>query len=537
MNNMFFNINEVGLRYLDPVIEQIVFSLIGKLQIKDFFENSIFIDDNRRAISQNTDTQGNMRIGDRRIDVEVNSHLNPDSGQLWEMNTPYNTIGSGTCARWYKYYEKIWCDPEVSVALIEHTVPFTIDLNFTLRLKGYEEAQVCLDKVLSYAFRNIAQETHDITYTYPLSRHLLNVFDAIYKNRKSENKKYTKSEYIQRYACANFVEEVNKYDLVENKTIHSTLYVKKYQLRCIGKLTCDMEKPEVILEDKLPHFYLVRFLYQFQAGRPRTLQLYLPPVIEQTPLPKIFFQKESTGWFPKITAAMQNLTYSEMINSLDKEFSNSMSTYRFPEYDNWNVPGDDILVKNDYHQLFIGIVLIDDGSTEGSVNFYEDLDTLTLHPKILEFMSQHTEQEMLGIGGLFNISVFIDDVKLDPSLVTFDPQTLTVKFLADRPQYIYRVVLSEAMNIKWVSRKFFQLIIENRYFFPMTIFKNLNYLCQVGAYCVTAEPHFVTLLKNLQRRCVLRDYLVRLIADGYASGQIFQFTQTMHQLADYLTNT
>ena len=537
MNNMFFNINEVGIRYMDPIIEQLTYSILRKLEVMDFFHDSVYIDDNRRAISQPEDTQGNTRIGDRRVDVEINSHLNPDSGQLWDMNTPYNTIGSGTCARWYQYYEKIWCDPEVSVALIEHTVPFTVDLNFTLRFKGYEEAQVCLDKVLSYAFRNIAQDTHDITYSYPLSRPLLSVLDAIYQNRKSENQKYSRFEYLQRYACAEFVQEVNKYDLVRNETIPSAIYIKKYQLRCIGKMTSDMEKPEVVLEDKLPHFYLVRFMYQFQAGRPRTLQLYLPPVIEQTPLPKILFQKESIGWFPKLQSAMQNLTYTEMLNSLDKEFSNSMSTYRFPEYDKWNMPADDILVKNDYHQLFIGIVLIDEGSTQGSVNFYEDLDTLTLHPKILEIMSQHTQQEMLGLGGLFNISVFIDSVKLDPSLVQFNPQTLTVTFLADRPTYIYRVVLSEAMNIKWVSRKFFDIIIENRYFFPMTIFKNLNYLCQVGEYCVTPEPRCVTLFKNLQKRGLLSQYLLRLIGGGYASGLLLQFTQTMHQLVDYLSNT
>ena len=54
---------------------------------------------------------------------------------------------------------------------------------------------------------------------------------------------------------------------------------------------------------------------------------------------------------------------------------------------------------------------------------------------------------------------------------------------------------------------------------------------------MSSDGSLVKLLKDLEKSGQLKKYLFRLVEGGYVSGMIFQFTQTMYQLADYLCNT
>lgn len=545
MNSLFFNVYETALHYIDPIGDSLMYSIVRRLGMDDYFGKSYFYHSARTAVSVNNDESGNMRMGDRRVDVFAEYKLNPDTGQLFPTINPGNRLVYGTSTRWNYAYQKLWCDPEISVCLLEHTVPFTATLNFELLFKEFDRAQVCLDRVLAISSENLITQVRDITYAYPMDFNIIMVLYQIYKRRVSENQTLNFFQYVNKYVCADLVVEANKYTLTQNQSPETALYFKKYQLRCLGRIRCDQDVPDTGKQEEAPNEFVVRFTFEFQAGRPQFLQLSLPPIVEQTPLPPVLFETQNKGWWPKIPSIMQNKCFSEIITyTLDNQFSESWSTYRFPKYDQWDIPTQDIIIKYEYHPLVIAIAPIDREAKQGSVNLTTDLSPLGMHPKILEFIRAHTSDEIIGYDGLFNFSVFIDDVRLDPQYYNFDPPTLTFTFLGDRPQHIYRVVLSEATNIRNVNRKFFQLIVQNRYFFPMTIFKNLNYLCSIGEFCVTSgtspgatESQLVLLLKMLEGKGMLRKYLLRLIEDGYACGMIFQFTQNMYQLADYLTNT
>ena len=538
MNSLYFNVYELGRRYVDPITKQLSYYMIDKLGVKDYFGESYFFHNSRTAVSVNNDEHGNMRMGDRRVDVDVDIHLNPDVGQIWNRTTTGNRLVYGTSPRWAHAYEKLWCDPTISACIIEHTVPYSVILNFTLTFKDYDRAQMCLDRLSMMSCNNLITQVQDITYTYPMDFDIITILYQIYQRRVSENKDLNFYQYVNKYMCTDLVLEANKYTLTQNKQPDTAPYFRKYQLRCVGRIRCDQDQSETEREGKAPNAYLVKFTYEFQAGRPQILQFGVPIVVEQTPMPNTIFKQKNKGWFPQITCAFQDLTFSEFItHTLDKEWSTSMCTYQTPVYDEWVIPGNEPLLQYKYHPLFIGVVVIDEGSNEGKINFLTDLAPYSLHPKIIEFLKMHSPTEIFQLCGLFNLSVFIDGVKLDPEYYTYNPMTLDFTFLADRKEHIYRVVLSEAMDIKLVKRKFFNLILKNRYFFPMTIFQNLNYLCQIGEYCVSSDGKLVTLLKELDGKGLLKNYLARLVKEGYASGYIFQFTQTIYQLADYLCNT
>ena len=545
MNSLFFNVYETSTHYIDPIGDLLMHSIVDRLGVADYFGKSYFYHSDRTAVSVNNDESGNMRMGDRRVDVFADYKLNPDTGQMFPTTNPGNRLVYGTSTRWNYAYQKLWWDPEISVCLLEHTVPFTVVLNFELLFKEFDISQMCLDRLLTLSSENLVTQVRDITYSYPMDFNVISVLYQIYQRRVSENQTLNFFQYINKYLCADLVVEANKYSLTQNQSPETALYFKKYQLRCLGRLRCDQETPETGKQENAPNEFIVKFTFEFQAGRPQFLQLSLPPIIEQTPLPSVLFETQNKGWWPTIPSVMQNKCFSEIItHTLDQQWSESWSIYRFPKYDQWDIPTDDIIIKYQYHPLVIAISPIDRETKTGTVNLTTDLSPLGLHPKIIEFIQLHTQSDIIGYSGLFNFSVFIDDVRLDPDYYTFDAQTLTFTFLGDRPQHIYRIVLSECTNIRFLNRKFYHLILQNRYFFPMTIFKNLDYLCQMGQFCVTTgpgpgnkDPGLVVILKALEKKGLLRKYLGRLIEDGYACGMIFQFTQNMYQLADYLTNT
>ena len=179
MNSLYFNVYELGRRYVDPITKQLSYYMIDKLGVKDYFGKSYYFHNSRTAVSVNNDEQGNMRMGDRRVDVDIDIHLNPDVGQIWNRTTTGNRLVYGTSPRWSHAYEKLWCDPTISACIIEHTVPYSVILNFTLTFKDYDRAQMCLDRLSMMSCNNLITQVQDITYTYPMYFDIISILYQI----------------------------------------------------------------------------------------------------------------------------------------------------------------------------------------------------------------------------------------------------------------------------------------------------------------------------------------------------------------------
>lgn len=533
MGDAFFTVKEVSTRFIDPVVEQLMYSLIERLGLSDFFNNCYYVFNGRSTVSKSDDTQGNMRMGNNRCDVTVETHLNP-SVQMWDRLIDYNSPSTGTSKLWVDRYEKLWHDPVVGVMLTEQTVPFGVSMTVELTFKSWDSAQMALDRITTISGGNVENQIHDITYSYPIELSLMGLWGRIYRARKSINTQMTFYQYVQKYMLAQMEVDVNKYDVgAANPNIEYCF--KKYQLSCLALMQCDQESPEPTMQDDIADAWKVTFTYKFQSGRPQTLYMMFPPVVEQQLLPNVMFDKPEISWCSKIAGSFQYTTFTRAFQNFSDIRSDTQVIFRFPTYDDWTVPQDCEIRRYGYDQLLIGIVTADDDET-ASVSFNQ-LGKVTLHPKVLEILGQHSASDLFDISAIFNVSVFVNNIPLDPSIMTFDPETLTVSWVADRLQGIYRIVLSEASSIRILDPKWQTTIIQNRFFYPMTIFRNMAYLVSMGRYVVTSDDKLINLIKYLNKSDKLWYYIDRMVKGGFCDGQAFHYTQTSTQFADFITNT
>lgn len=533
MSDLYFTVREIGPRFIDPITQQLIQSVMYQLGLWDYFRYGVYIDNQRMAVSADDDGEGNMRMGNNRLDVGVETHYNPND-QMWYQPMSYNLPAYGTSKTWRKNKETIFADPAVGVSVQEFTAPFGLTMNFKLTFKSYDSAQVALDRIMTFAHGDVVNQTHDIEYTYPVDLSFMAVLNQVWRARASLNKKYSFYQYTNMMARAKFGFEVNRYDIGQPKP-RSEYVVKKRQIGCLALMQCDQDSPTPVMQDSVPDAYTIEFTYKFQSGRPQTLQVEIPILVEQTPLPAVLFNKPTQTWCDTIVGSMQNSTFDKVIRSFSDFRNGDLFLLRFPEYDTFTPPRGTMLDVNKFNPLLIGVTPVD--VTEPNVVDLNELYDVELAAPVKDLLSQHTAEDLFGYGGVFNLSVYSNNIQLDPSMMDFDPTTLRLTFKATRPLNTYRMVLSEAMTVRTLDPKWLDVILKYRYFFPMTIFRSLKFLTDMGYYTVQSDNKLINLIDRLTQYGRLDEVLKDMVNAKKTTGQIFQFTQTSTQLADYMSNT
>lgn len=531
MPQLYFKVAETATRVIDPVVEQIKNTLIDQFGIAAYFAGNQFIDNDRFAPTDDTDTQGNMRFGNNRMDVEVETHYNPSS-QLWDMTVPHNHGAYGQSTMFANQYESVFNDPAVGVSVQELTVPFGLTLTFKLQLLTYDAAQNILDAILASSHGELVNRVHDLTYSYPVPLTMMAALYCVYKNRSSLQDMGFQA-YLKNFSSDRFGLDVLKYDLGKPNP-ETQMVAHKVQMNCIAQLTCDQDKPEVEKTEMANAWYNLEFTYKIQFGRPQRLQVTLPVAVENQPLPPYMFEKSFKGYYDHLVGSMQTKSFNSVMRHLGASTDMSATLIRMPEYDDW-VPRNSIVRKYKYSAIMIAVLQMNPGGpTTVSLN---DLGDVALSDEVKTILSQSTADDVFGLEGLFNISVFSNNAPVDRFNMDFDPDTLTVSVNATQKINIYRIVLSEAMDIRTVNPKWYPTVLQYRYYFPMTIMRSLDYLISIGTYAVTPDQGLLSLIRKVKSRGIFDNILEAMVNAGRVDNKIYQYTQTTEQFADYITNT
>ena len=532
MPQRYFTVEEVGTRYIDPISRQIIRSTLSRLGLWEYFGLGIFINNQRTAISRDDDGQGNIRMGNNRCDVEIETHFNP-TDQMWDRAMDYNSPSYGTSKRWVGTYESIFNDPEVGVSIQELTKPFGMTMTFRLTFKSFDAAQKARDRIDTLCNGDVVNQSHDIVYSYPIGQDLSGILGNIYRARSSLNTTYGFNQYVNMMAQSQIGYDVNKYDIGQGKQVTEWV-VKKQQLDCLALMQCTQSGPIPEMQEDVSDAWSVEFTYQFQAGRPQTLQLTFPVLIEQNPLPREYFIPNKIDWIAGLVGSMQNATFNAVLRRYSDYRNGDVFLIRFPDYDDWTPPAQSILARYKYSPLCMGITQID--PTKPTTVCLNDLGDVSFSNEVKAILAQHSGTDLFGFEGLFNVSVYANNIRVDPSLLSFDPETLTISYTVTRTTCVYRVVISEAMTVRTLHPKWLEVVLQYRYYYPMTIARSLDYLVKMGRYHTVASG-LADIVDKLIRHKGLDSYIQAMIDQGEADGSLYQFTQTANQFADYISNT
>jgi hypothetical protein len=139
--------------------------------------------------------------------------------------------------------------------------------------------------------------------------------------------------------------------------------------------------------------------------------------------------------------------------------------------------------NNPYKHFFIGTLLLDPTSPEGEqiskIDLINELpNDSKLHPILIETLKLQGRASF-NTDALFNISVYANDVQVDPSLLDID-QDLVVYVKSTIKHKRYHIVLSELLDIKNLNSRYTPILIKYDNFFASTIIRQLDILKEKG---------------------------------------------------------
>lgn len=516
-------IPELMTHVVQPVIEQTVRAVLIDLGLRHYFDDNIMIIAADQALSDTSDGTHNARLSVDRCNVTYSVNFSGTENKF-DTSAFRFTQAHGYFGKDKYEYRPIFFDREADILLTENQVPCTVTMEFNLQFKNNKErAYLTSTAITNKQSQNTVVVPHDLYYDYPLSVLLLKYLYTLYKN-KFPDKQMSFEHYLQAGTKKNI-------SFLKSKTTKdSELVIKKTQINALGFLEYSQSEPEVEKEEQYADRYNVNFNYTLQFARPDMLRFYYPIIVNNKLVPEYMVRAGDQTFVPTITGLQNEMVIANYARDLFAK-RETLPPAKIPYYDDFIIPNNSHLNLTDFTPLMQEAFLLDEGPV--TIVDMKDVGTYQYNPVILDIIKAHGN-DIFDIRGLFNITVFANNVAVDPSCLSID-QDLLISVRMTSKHKVYHYVLSENTNINKIDPKWVKTILEYRTYFPMTIMKNLRYFIDIGYYYIDRSNIVLNVTSTLINTRRIDDILDILVNDGHVDSSIYMFTQTPEQLIDHMT--
>lgn len=541
MSSFYTNISENAERVIDPISQQVIYALVRKLGAQDLFKDRIHIQNDRSANSlyNNTDRTRNF-LAENRMDVTVDTHYNPAESQMFDnssmgVNTPAIAMNNHN-----KYTRRsIFSDPKIGFYVRELNMPFTITFNVEMRFSEYDGAMRVLSNILNEAHSGLINDVHDVVYSYPFDRSTWMILTAIFNARESyrkNNPNATILEYLDSISKAQWGFDIRRPDLTETAVAKADTEaaVTRQQLSCAAKLEYSGSKPEPVMEESQPVGYTIEFTYTIQVGRPHLLEFDVPPIVEQNPLPAIFFTPRYNTDDPKVSGHASVPSMTQMMYNAANGSQYRTDLFKMPEYDTWATPSTSLLRKCKFFPVIEAVVALDGLGVETKVDLTQ-LGEAKIADWVLEILGQMTTDQLLNYNGIFNVTIFADDTPLDHSFVKWDPETKIISFIGKKKETVYRLVFSEASSLTYIDAYWKDTLIKYKQYVPCALMRTMGYLSQVGVLHLIGDKSLMTYVSKALSTGKLKAITESMIQKG--APVRLRGISTPKEYVSYICNT
>lgn len=516
-------IPEIMTHVVQPVIEQVVRSVLIELGLRHYFDNNIMITSPDQAISDTSNGTHNARLSVDRCNVSYTTNFSASENKF-DVSAFRFTQAHGYFGKDKYEYRPIFFDRKSDILLTENQLPCTVPMEFSLQFKNNKElAYLTSTAIINKQSQNTVVMPHDIYYDYPFSILLLKYLYTIYKTKYPE-KDITFEQYLQ--AGTN----KNVSFLRSRNTALYELVVKRTQLNALGFLEYNQVEPEVEQEEKMADRYNVNFNYTLQFTRPDMLRFYYPIVVNNRPLPEFMVTSGEQTITPAITGLQNEMIIANYARDLFKR-RETLPPIKIPYYDDFVIPNNTSLNLKDYVPLMQECFLLDDGPvTKVDIT---DIGTNQYNPVVLDIIKEHGN-DIFTNGGLFNITVFANGISVDTSCLSID-ENFIISIAMESKHKVYHYVLSENTNILSLDTKWVKTILKYRTYFPMTIMKNLKYFVNLKHFYIDRSNVVLNITNRLISNNKIDTILEIMVEEGHVDSSIYYFTLTPEQLVDHMT--
>ena len=527
MPRIYHRMESTGYHILNAIVDEVVNGILDKIDALKYMKDAIYTLHSFSSYSSSNDRNGTITFIKDRCDVNARFILDPQAVP-WPNLSPYSTPAYGLRSDLSGNHRCIFADEDDYVHLEEYTTPAAIDMDFTLTFQTFDATMRVFDMLKILNVGTVSDAVFDLSYGYPLTNSMMQMLMAVYRTKTDFNGDFI--DYLKKYQLNPINFDIRKSQLVDDRA-DVELMVRCQQLMCQGLLTFDQTEPTVIRENNLPSSYTLEFNFKIQFGRPIMIVGVLPVIANNQHLPICLFERDMTSYNPYVSGQCQDPWMDPGILMNYKHYIQTNQLVRFPSYDDWRI-SDHTLNNFSYKPFIIGAFTLDDPVTTLDILH---LDDVTMSPIAKEMMLE-LGSEIFGVEGIFNISIFGDNLRLSESLLSID-DNLVVTVNATAKAAHYYLVISELQNIQFLNPKWYPMILKYRYFFGTTIMRNLDFMVYNRYFNITTKNDYINLLSKMSMDGTLATAVTNLLRNGDATGEILQYITHPTFLADYTTHT
>ena len=186
---------EVTKQTIEPASEQIANRLLGILGFAKMFKNSVFVTSEDMKASNFENPDHKKRIPDNRCDVQIIPGYNP-LGTSFDVVSGRSIDVHDYSKRWLYEEFPIFRDPRADVALYEITVPCSIELKFSLKVKNVELSDFINTSLFSrYLTGASVHDYSDLQFSYGLPLKIVELMLHMYSLQPDIVKAMSFQEY------------------------------------------------------------------------------------------------------------------------------------------------------------------------------------------------------------------------------------------------------------------------------------------------------------------------------------------------------
>ena len=450
-------ISELTDHVFMPIVRQVSHRLLTTLGYAEVIGDQIYINADWSTHSD-TSSNDNANVGQTRFSVEANLQLNPTS-QKWDCYTFHHTTAYGVSNINLHDKDPIYADPRNRVHIQEMVSPATITMNCSLVLQSSELAFQTPQMIFN-AFENGAVFTFvDLVFDYPVPKPIVSTLLQIWKmdrdygrNAGISFEQYIKDRSNQGWQVRKH-RELDEYEIV----------VPVYDLKSLSTLEYSDDKPEGVMEDKLPVAWNIPFTFTLQFALPTLNIIKFPAVINNQLYPCQFLSPHNNQRFnglPEYHHGIADENY-------DKAYLrfHELSYWQSPWYDDWQPPINAPIRSYEQKIVLILGLTVEEPSLENDIDLSGDFDEIIkLSPFVKEMLYQEGE-DAKDMHAPYVVTLFKEDYQLHPNDYNFDEE-LHLKFKATSLYARYHIVITVNSDIYNIRPKWFNLISNYYQFIP-----------------------------------------------------------------------
>ena len=432
-----------------PVVTQLSHRILESLEYSDVVGDQIYINSDWSTHSITSDHNDNANVGQTRFSVEVNLQMNPTS-QKWDMYTFHHTTAYGINSR-INYNEPVYYDGPNKVKMLEIVSPVSIVLNCELVLPSAELAFQTPQQIFNAHENGAVFNFTDLFFDYPLPKPIVSVLLQIWRMDRvsGEQSGISFIDYIK-------LRSGNGWNVTKHRDLDEyEIVIPVYDLKALCVLEYSEDRPQGVMEDKLPVAWSIPFVFTVQFNLPTLNILQYPCIINNQLLPESCIPVEKQSRFnnmPEYHHGRQDEDYDKMTKHRPEG-----AYYQVPWYDDWIIPEAKYSKAKHEPYLVLGL-LVEEDTDENVISLKEDFDpSFSITPLAKEFLYQEGKAAT-DIYVPYHITLFKDDRELIGGVDFEFDDDLNLKFTTNDRVSRYRAILTVATDSRYIEPKWYVLL-------------------------------------------------------------------------------